>query len=112
MGVTAEDVEEALPRLFLTDVSLDDPNKSTHLPSEANQEEQYANSEELAERRSKLALAMSSLGAREQLILQARHLAETPMTLDSLGKKLRLSRERIRQLEHRAIAQLKRAFSK
>jgi RNA polymerase primary sigma factor len=35
-----------------------------------------------------------------------------PMTLEAVGKKLRISRERVRQLEERAMARLRRVSSR
>lgn len=51
------------------------------------------------------ALASRALGAlteRERCIVQARMMAEEPETLDRLGARLGVSRERVRQLETRA----------
>ena len=46
--------------------------------------------------------ALSELSEREQIIIRKRQLADEHMTLEQLGKQLKLSKERVRQLEHRA----------
>lgn len=55
-----------------------------------------------------LAQALGTLTERERLIVEARQLTETPRTLESLGAELRLSKERVRQLEAAAYGKLRR----
>jgi RNA polymerase primary sigma factor len=57
--------------------------------------------------------ALSEIGDRERMILEMRYgLAGTnPMTLQEIGNKLKLSRERVRQLEERAVLRLRRVAS-
>ena len=43
-------------------------------------------------------------------ILQARRLGEDQVTLDALGHKLGISKERVRQIESRALEKLKKAL--
>jgi RNA polymerase sigma-32 factor len=50
--------------------------------------------------------ALSSLNEREQDILKARRLKETPETLEELSHKFGVSRERVRQIEARAMEKL------
>ncbi|MGY4568484.1 MULTISPECIES: RNA polymerase sigma factor RpoH [Bradyrhizobium] len=50
-----------------------------------------------------LSEALQTLSARERAILQARVLTDEPKTLDELARQYRLSRERIRQIEQRAL---------
>ncbi len=52
--------------------------------------------------------AFSALTEREKMIVEARKLADTPETLESLGKKFSLSKERVRQLEAQALRKLKK----
>lgn len=54
--------------------------------------------------------ALSTLNDRERLIVRARQLAEEPRTLESLGAELKLSKERIRQLEAAAYGKLRRSL--
>jgi RNA polymerase sigma-32 factor len=51
--------------------------------------------------------AMSCLNPNEHLIIAKRWLSESPITLDILSKELKLTRERVRQLEARAIRKLR-----
>jgi DNA-directed RNA polymerase sigma subunit (sigma70/sigma32) len=57
-----------------------------------------------------LAQAMDQVGDREQEILEMRFglNGHKRMTLEEVGKKLRLSRERVRQLEERGLLRLRR----
>ena len=57
-----------------------------------------------------LAAALGDLPQREAAIIRSRHLCEHPVTLDDLGRQFGVSKERIRQLETRAIAVLKRTL--
>ena len=61
-----------------------------------------------AEARSRwLAEALAELPPREQTIIQERRLREQGATLEELGRKLGLSKERVRQLENRALSKLR-----
>ena len=53
--------------------------------------------------------AMQALNPREQRILEARRLAEPPLTLEDLATEFSVSRERIRQIEVRAFEKLQKA---
>jgi len=57
--------------------------------------------------------ALSKIGDRERMILEMRYglNGTTPMTLQEIGDKLKLSRERVRQIEERAILRLRRVAS-
>lgn len=54
--------------------------------------------------------ALSQIGDRERMILEMRYglSGANPMTLQEIGNKLKLSRERVRQIEERAILRLRR----
>jgi RNA polymerase sigma factor (sigma-70 family) len=60
--------------------------------------------------RDDLARALARVGPREKSILEMRFglLGHEPMTLEEVGRRLRLSRERVRQLEERGVARLRR----
>ncbi len=55
--------------------------------------------------------AMGVLTERELKIIRARKLSENSVTLEALGAKLGISKERVRQIENRALQKLKRALS-
>lgn len=54
-----------------------------------------------------LAEALSELGPREQIIIRKRRLDEDGATLEALGRELGVSKERVRQLEYRALRKLR-----
>jgi RNA polymerase sigma-32 factor len=47
------------------------------------------------------------LSARERTIIQQRRLVDDSLTLEELGKQLGVSKERVRQLEQRAMNKLR-----
>ena len=51
--------------------------------------------------------AIDSLDDRETQIINERHLSENPKTLEYLGKKLKISKERVRQIEKNAMNKMK-----
>ena len=54
--------------------------------------------------------ALEVLNERELRILRARRLEEEQVTLEFLGTRLGISKERVRQIENRALEKLKRAL--
>jgi RNA polymerase sigma factor (sigma-70 family) len=52
---------------------------------------------------------MGSLSERERLVIQLRWLTKPPWTLEEVGKKLGISRARVRQIEKDALEKLRRA---
>ncbi len=117
LGVDEVEVESMAPRLSGSDVSLDAPRRvgddreygSLLQDAGANSEDRVGHEEEYARRRAGLLEGFSTLDPRERAILQARHMSETPATLESLGKRFQVSRERVRQIETRAVAKLRAA---
>jgi RNA polymerase sigma-32 factor len=64
------------------------------------------------ERRSAwLRSALTTLNPRELRIIRERRLAEEGATLESLGSELGISKERVRQIESRALEKLRQALS-
>jgi RNA polymerase sigma-32 factor len=65
------------------------------------------------ERRSEwLAAALTALNERELRIIRERRLRESGATLEALGERLGISKERVRQIENRALEKLKAALLK
>jgi RNA polymerase sigma-32 factor len=55
--------------------------------------------------------ALGVLSERELRILRERRLAEDQATLEALGQRLGISKERVRQIENRALEKLRRALA-
>ena len=78
-------------------------------------EDKSANPEELTEtyfdnkkKTNWLKKAIETLTNREKIIIKARKLKDKSLTLDELGKKLKISKERVRQIETRALKKLQK----
>jgi RNA polymerase sigma-32 factor len=116
LGVPLRDVEMMDARLAGSDFSLnaqqageagrewleiledDGPQASETVPRDAD----------IVRARGWLADALNSLNARERMIVVERKLRDEPRTLESLGRELGLSKERIRQLEAQALSKLRK----
>lgn len=112
LDVPEADVVEMNQRLS-GDVSLNTPvyddgyaEKQDFLRSNDNIEDELAEKQEKNERLVLLSKALLSLNERERLIIEARRLKEEPETLESLGERLGISRERVRQIETRAFEKM------
>jgi len=70
-------------------------------------EERVLEVDQLAKRRILLNEAMAGLSDRERHILRERKLTEEPQTLEELSAQYGISRERVRQIEARAIERLR-----
>lgn len=68
--------------------------------------EEVCHSEELAKRKTLLSNALSNLNERERQILVSRKLTEIPKTLEELSLKFGISKERVRQIEAKAIEKI------
>lgn len=107
-GLKEERVEELLPLLLSRDVSLDATTESggtavERLADDASSPEETAAEDEEAARTSEaLHQAVRELPAREREILERRWLTEEPLTLEALGQRFGISKERVRQIEERA----------
>lgn len=74
--------------------------------SRENIEARLANKEEAMMRRKILIDSLKELSEREQYILKNHLLTDEPLTLDEIGAKFNISRERVRQIEKRALEKL------
>ena len=54
--------------------------------------------------------AIDTLNEREKIIIRLRKFKEKSITLDELGQKLKISKERVRQIETKALDKLKKAL--
>ena len=77
---------------------------------EPNQEESYSEKEEENLRKEMINESLQVLNDRELDIIQTRKLSDTPTTLEELSEKYNISRERIRQIEVRALETVKEAL--
>ncbi|QIB33175.1 RNA polymerase sigma factor RpoH [Ancylobacter pratisalsi] len=118
LGVTEQDVIDMNRRLS-GDASLNAPLRGDAegggewqdwlADDHDSQESILAESEELDNRRSALAGALSVLNERERRIFEARRLSDNPMTLEDLASEFGVSRERVRQIEVRAFEKVQKA---
>src|SRR5579885_249407 len=116
LGVSPGEVAAMEQRLAAADSSLKprigtegDDSWQDMLPDQSpSPEETTADAHDDGLRRRWLALALERLPERERRILLARQLAEDAITLDELGRELGVSKERVRQLEQRALNRLRR----
>jgi RNA polymerase sigma-32 factor len=115
LGVEQRDVID-MDRRLRGDVSLNTPVNDRPEAGDwqdwlvdpaSDPEATSAEREEYNRRRAALGNALDSLKAREREIVLARHLAEEPATLEELAVKYGVSRERVRQIELRALEKLK-----
>lgn len=56
--------------------------------------------------------ALATLTPRELIIIRERRLGEEPVTLEALGRKLGVSKERVRQIEHHALSKLRHVLER
>lgn len=116
LDVPENDVREMDLRLSHSDQSLnspiceDDENSGEMLDlvasGEESQEMILVESYEMARKRKLFALAMKNLNEREREVIAARRLSDNPATLEDLSHTYGISRERIRQIENRAIEKM------
>lgn len=121
LNVSKDDVVAMNRRMIGGDVSLNATVKSDGETEEewqsllADQSEDHvetlANSDEIRERRDLLVRALTVLTEREKSVILDRRLKEPPLTLEQLSDKHSISRERVRQIENRAIDKLKTKIS-
>jgi RNA polymerase sigma-32 factor len=112
LGVASEDVEEVATALAARDVpyGIEVADRTFEAPSELSSPEALAlEGEERSSSQRCVEQALLHLALRDRLILERRFLADR--TLEDVGRELGISRERVRQLEERAKAQVRVAFA-
>lgn len=118
LAVSHQEVEEMTVRLHGRDSSLDmqltPDSDASHMDnladSRLNQEQQLIDIESERQQTESIHVALNQLNQREQHIIHARLLTEDKATLQELADKYNISKERVRQLEKRAMEKLKRAL--
>lgn len=120
LGVPERDVETMASRLSASDRSLNAPLATDGdaqwqdlLPDESATPDQIVMEErDNAKRKEWIAEALQVLNAREALIIAERRLSEDTVTLEVLGQRLGISKERVRQIEHAALGKLRKTLTK
>ncbi len=118
LNVSEEEVV-SMNRRLSGDASLNAPIRATEgesgewqdwlVDDSESQEAMLIEQDELENRRSMLAGALSVLNDRERRIFEARRLSEEPLTLEELSSEFDISRERVRQIEVRAFEKVQAA---
>ncbi|GAA3662441.1 MULTISPECIES: RNA polymerase sigma factor RpoH [Acetobacter] len=118
LGVSEQDVVDMNRRMAAPDHSLNAPLKADQesewqdrlVDDQVNQEEVYAENEEMSGRKALLATALETLNERERRIFTERRLKDDPATLEELAHDYGISRERVRQIEVRAFEKVQDAM--
>ena len=118
MNMSADEITKMNRRLSSRDLSLNAPLSTddegmefqdTLVAEGPSPERLVADAEELSHHGAILRRAMQALPERDRDILAERRLNDEPKTLDTLGQKYGISRERVRQLEVRAFEKVQEA---
>ena len=120
LGVSQSDVEFMDSRLSGPDSSLSAPVNNDEAGASRRmdflvddrplQDELVESTIDMERRSSWLSVALGSLNERELHIIRERRLDDDGVTLEALGEKLGISKERVRQIESRALEKLKIAL--
>ncbi len=121
IGVSVSDVANMDARLSGSDMSLnltlsDEENGAERMDFLADDaplpDENVENVIDGERRTAWLAQAITVLNPREKRIIASRRLSEEGATLEDLGDELGISKERVRQIENRALEKLREALTK
>jgi RNA polymerase sigma-32 factor len=117
LDVKTEEVEDMEKRLAYTDTSLDHPlydegeeTLMDVLQGTEDIEEIVTTKEKKKILEQKVAEFKKILNDKELLIFEKRIMAEEPMTLQELGERFKISRERVRQIETRVLKKFNDKF--
>lgn len=119
MDVAKEDIIEMEQRMSSRDLSLDAPfddnQELSHFDllkeTSPNQEEVLGEEEEKKILEGEVQDAMKRLTEKEEYVIKNRIMADSPLTLQEIGTHLKLSRERVRQIESEALKKLRSEMS-
>jgi len=118
LNVKEAEIEEMDCRLNNRDLSLDatisDESESSHIGhlmfEGEDQEKSLIKKEETVLAKNKIDRALSELNDRENYIIKNRIMADNPETLQEIGDRFNITRERIRQIEKAALRKLRTAI--
>jgi RNA polymerase sigma-32 factor len=118
LGVKVAEIEEMDLRMGQRDLSLDAPVSEegdlTHIDSLTyegeDQEASLIRKEELSLVKRDIAGALAKLSEKEKYIIKHRVMADDPMTLQEVGDRYQITRERARQIEKQALKKLRLAI--
>jgi RNA polymerase sigma-32 factor len=121
VGVSKDDVQSMAVRMSGNDVSLNAPVTDSDGGAASDRMDFLVDAQPLPDtiveeqidgdrRLSWLRTAFTVLNDREARIIRERRLQDDAATLESLGERLGISKERVRQIENRALEKLKRAL--
>ena len=116
LNVKKEEVVSMNRRLLGKEKSLNAPIKDDNgsewqdwlVDDKVDQELKLSHQQEFTQRKKLMDASMNILNPREKEILIARRLSEEVATLESLSKKHKVSRERIRQIENKAFEKVQK----
>jgi RNA polymerase sigma-32 factor len=120
LGVPEDEVDAMAARLSAADRSLNAPMAEAGEAEwqdmlacdRAGPDDEVMESHDGAKRAEWVAVALKSLTERELIIIRERRLQDDGVTLETLGKRLGISKERVRQIEHHALKKLRAALLK
>ena len=118
LNVTEKEMEEMDLRLSNRDLSLnatiDDDSDSTFIDQlvdeSESQEDSVIKNQEMAMVKQNIAGALQALNERENYIITHRIMSDTPETLQEIGSRYNVTRERARQIEKEALKKLRKAL--
>ena len=111
------DIENLQTRLKMGDQSLNktitEDNASVELisllkDSSPTQDDIFQNLNDTQLKQKWIFQSINALNEREQFIINSRQLNEKPKTLDEIGKQLKISKERVRQIESSSLKKLRK----
>ncbi len=117
LDVTEEEVESMQKRLAYTDISLETPvheegddTLMDMIKTGDNVEEIVTDREMDSMLSERVAEFKKDLNEKEQFIFEHRIMTDESMTLQEIGEKFKISRERVRQIENKVLNRFKARF--
>jgi RNA polymerase sigma-32 factor len=114
-NVSVQDLEKLKGRIVICDASLDSPSGvdssdtlMDYLSDSNNTENEFGEAEEAHE--IQWLLSQANLSERELALVKDRIMSDDDTTLQEIGTRFGVSRERARQIEEKALSKLKKTF--